>query len=582
MKEINFKNVGLIFTTFCGAILAMALIFNACKKDENLNGGFNKASKGQVPYTDFDADAGWYINHQTSRGGWIQSEGQVLLYTKFVGKLEWNGTKVGTGTLADGQANEVQKITIRRSWTQTNANSEYGVNEFPSFCAHVGSWAYSNGSYAPIGLDGKAYMNILSAFNWIFDTYGSIDGWFEGPNANMTWEPGAVSTRVLAQMAVWYYIPADDSDWKITEIRAKDVVRYGATNDAFTALKNAVGDFADYTGSERVSGLAYLAYGLNNNMGENQPQIVPIFKPQEPTKPSGGLTLTKMKRVGNEDVSAEQYEFKFELYETDATGTLGAQVTDSYYGANDDGVFPTNYFAGLVSVFNLDPGYYAFKEINQGDFKLNVGDGTHLYFRINQDGTHTWITPVENETVVNIPNTPPPVLGPAYGSVTATNTWYKEGGLYGAHLWLNTKNGNPTDDSYSKGLVVYNSNHFCFAKLDYSILNSGGTINLAMVVGNKFDQVGTASVKKVGGDLVVTINNFGAGDFGVMAFNKPMTKKMPSNGNIHSQKEADLKKELGATTGFNHNNVLTVPCPAPISGNLIYLYIHCGSIQFFQ
>jgi len=79
---------------------------------------------------------------------------------------------------------------------------------------------------------------------------------------------------------------------------------------------------------------------------------------------------------------------------------------------------------------------------------------------------------------------------------------------------------------------------------------------------------------------LIFIDNFGKGSFGVMAFNQNMvTKKFPKNGNIHSQKEADLKKELGATTGFNHDNKLVVPCPA---GNTIYLYIHCGTIQFFQ
>ena len=76
-------------------------------------------------------------------------------------------------------------------------------------------------------------------------------------------------------------------------------------------------------------------------------------------------------------------------------------------------------------------------------------------------------------------------------------------------------------------------------------------------------------------NLVVTINNFVKGDFGVIAFGK---LPVPKNGNIHSQKEADLKKDFAANTGFNHNNVLTVPCSA---GNTIYLYIHCGTIQFF-
>jgi len=47
MKKINFKNVGIILSTFCVAIVAMALIFNACKKEE-LNPLGEGAPKGKV------------------------------------------------------------------------------------------------------------------------------------------------------------------------------------------------------------------------------------------------------------------------------------------------------------------------------------------------------------------------------------------------------------------------------------------------------------------------------------------------------------------------------------------------------
>jgi hypothetical protein len=143
---------------------------------------------------------------------------------------------------------------------------------------------------------------------------------------------------------------------------------------------------------------------------------------------------------------------------------------------------------------------------------------------------------------------------------------------------LNSKNGNAQfPASYNANGIVYNSNHFCFAKFTREELEAGAKLD--MVVGNKIDIVGKATAKIVGNNIVVVIENFGKGDFGVMAFNKPMTDKMPKNGNIHSQKAADLMKDLGATTGFDHNNNLVVPCP---SGDVIYLYIHCGTIQFFD
>jgi len=166
------------------------------------------------------------------------------------------------------------------------------------------------------------------------------------------------------------------------------------------------------------------------------------------------------------------------------------------------------------------------------------------------------------------------VLGPAYGSVTAT----KKGNVPNILGTLNPKNGNAQfPASYNANGIVYNSNHFCFAKFTRNELLAG--VNLDMVVGNKFDIVGKATAKIVGNNIEVVIENFGKGDFGVIAFNKAMTSSFPKNGNIHSQKEADLKSQLGATTGFNHNNNLVVPCP---TGNDIYLYIHCGTIQFFQ
>jgi len=162
----------------------------------------------------------------------------------------------------------------------------------------------------------------------------------------------------------------------------------------------------------------------------------------------------------------------------------------------------------------------------------------------------------------------------SYGTVTFTAF----GNVPNIVASLNPKNGNPQfPASYNANGVVYNSNHFCFAKFCRSDLVDGQKVHF--VNGNKFDIVGTGLVQLVDGNIVLTIYGFVKGEFGLMAFNKPMTDKFPKNGNIHSQKEADLKKELGATTGFNHNNVLTVPCP---EGNTIYLYFHAGALTFYR
>ena len=172
---------------------------------------------------------------------------------------------------------------------------------------------------------------------------------------------------------------------------------------------------------------------------------------------------------------------------------------------------------------------------------------------------------------------PPPVkvLGPSYGTVTATNMGNVPAILKG----LNPKNGNPLydkkapeDPNKSTPFVVPNANHFVFAKMTRAELEAG--VALEFLVGNKYEVVGTGFVQLVGGNIVLTIDNFAKGEFGLIAFNQ-----LPefNNGNIHSQKEADLKK-LGATTGFNHDNKAVIPCP---TGNTIYLYFHAGTLQFY-
>jgi hypothetical protein len=117
-----------------------------------------------------------------------------------------------------------------------------------------------------------------------------------------------------------------------------------------------------------------------------------------------------------------------------------------------------------------------------------------------------------------------------------------------------------------------------YAEVTRAQLEAG--IELTMVVGNKIDECGKAFAKLENGNIVVTIENFGKGDFGVTAFNKAFDKNMPKNGNIHSQKASDmLPYGLHPVTGFNHDNKTTIPCPSG-NGN-VYLYIHCGTIQFY-
>jgi len=154
-------------------------------------------------------------------------------------------------------------------------------------------------------------------------------------------------------------------------------------------------------------------------------------------------------------------------------------------------------------------------------------------------------------------------VSPAYSSVTATNAGYQN------TLGFDKKN-NPTGIN-----VVPNSNHFTYAALPAADLENG--VQLALVVGNKIDQVGAASIKKVGDNLVISFDgDLYASSFGAMAFN---AVPQPSNGNIHSMKDKDLAK-YGAVGTFNHDNISVIPCPPVGKDGNIYLYIHFDSLQY--
>jgi len=168
--------------------------------------------------------------------------------------------------------------------------------------------------------------------------------------------------------------------------------------------------------------------------------------------------------------------------------------------------------------------------------------------------------------------------GASNSSVTATNT----GNVTKIKAGLNAKNGNPIWNGVdNKGVpkagstpfVVPNSNHFVYVEATQAELIAG--VPLDFVVGNNYDIVGHGMLQLVNGVIQLTFDKFASGSFGMTAFNQlPVT----NNGNIHSQKEADLKK-LGATTGFNHDNKASVPCPA--GNGPYYIYIHCDPISFF-
>jgi len=168
--------------------------------------------------------------------------------------------------------------------------------------------------------------------------------------------------------------------------------------------------------------------------------------------------------------------------------------------------------------------------------------------------------------------------GASNSSVTATNT----GNVPQILAELNQKNGNPLwdknnpfDPKKTTQFVVPNSNHFVFVQATQAQLIAG--VPLDFVVGNNYDIVGHGMLQLVNGVIQLTFDKFASGSFGMTAFN---ALPVFNNGNIHSQKLADLQG-FGATTGFNHDNKASVPCPSTPKDGFYYIYIHCDPISFF-
>ena len=148
----------------------------------------------------------------------------------------------------------------------------------------------------------------------------------------------------------------------------------------------------------------------------------------------------------------------------------------------------------------------------------------------------------------------------SFSSVTATYVDYL------SRLDINEKNGKVTEKSGQK-VIVPNSNHFTYAAFTLAELQAG--VDLALVVGNKLDYVGAASIKiNANGKLELSISDkIFKSAFGFVAFNDSFT--IPKNGNIHSDK---------LFGGHNSNTVFDLPAAG--KDGKIYIYVHFDNLTY--
>lgn len=509
--------------SFLTAVVALALVFGACKKDGDvLSPSGNKSLKSVVlaaDGTEFDLDV-LYVAHQDGNSG-----------------AAWKNIGADPSKVTDGG-------NIFRLYLTSPDGTQYN-----SFCAgaHSKGIAGDGGSgknytdYKVKGVYkiGDGYDDLIGALNYINTKYGSIDSW----SAYYTVE---TSTRLLSQVLIWNL-------WNGIPIEEM-TVNSSALSKMSYYVQPIMDALANTNATGEIIGFVYLVCSedIDGELAENcQPQIVPIYGIPEEDPCEVALAA---------------------FYNTSEYAEIESRFNALYEGLEDvvDPVFITNLRTKYIQENYPDiadclfGGYSGAPDCEMYVALLNkIGDSKNPIL--------VWI---KNEiTKRRLAD----CLTGAYGSVTATNTTWKN------NLPVNAKNGNYLPyDGKNGSVIVPNSNHFTYAKLDRTALANGG-VDLVMVVGNKVEQCGTAFVKLSadGKNLEITINNFGKGDFGAIAFGDAFAKgDFPKNGNIHSQKAADSEK-AGAVKGvaFNHDNKLTIPCP---TGNTIYLYIHCGTIQFFQ
>jgi len=258
------------------------------------------------------------------------------------------------------------------------------------------------------------------------------------------------------------------------------------------------------------------------------------------------------------------------LFYVQAAGDVSGTFTFTASAYSDKEYYYMSDFLLFIDVRDVDSGNApVYQPLLQPIFSTV---DTYLY---SCSGSFSVESPCDDHKIPNSGKKPIPPSTKSYSSVTATNAGNAAHILAG----LNPKNGNPyyCDRKESDTpFVVPNSNHFVFAKMTKAELNAG--VPLEFLTGNKFQVAGAGIVRLANGHIVLSIDNFAKGNFGVIAFAPDKNGNIPAfkNGNIHSQKEADLIK-AGATGGFSHNNAVSVKCPAT---DVIYLYFHAGSLQF--
>ena len=253
------------------AIFGMAVTFTACKKDaDTVNGGKIKASANQI------TDANYFKTGSFTSGA--------------PGSTTTNNAEV---TMPGVQSRVAARYNLRAGFEYKNGQTTNILNEwFEDFhvtkdggntwhSSYCGAW-YAD--YLASGLgditdarfgtpEGQiAKANILKAFSYIYETWGSIDQWPTTSSENGV--RGA--TKIISQMVLWQVL--NDG------VESLEIVFENCTYDATWLnqyVTQVMGNYSNYTGFGWISDVVFLGFGFQGAGTEinltNQHQLVPVY-----------------------------------------------------------------------------------------------------------------------------------------------------------------------------------------------------------------------------------------------------------------------------------------------------------------
>lgn len=315
---------------------------------------------GDIAFSPKIEEAGWYLVHEVM--GDIASEifdevDDVLIY--FDGKNVSGSGALDTGFNPDGtywfdkEAYDAA-LTIEAFPGMGDFHVTDGVNSYSSFCAMFGIGTDPSNPLKANDLFEGNKADVIKAFNYIYDNWGSITQWpkfdnsawynhyrynsLEYPSEN----DATLATKAIAQLVLWSMLDPS-KDWSMDEQYGSDRFIAKAINDA---VKDTLANYKTVEVGNNITDVIFLAYiDDGGRIHGSQPQLVPIYggvtfdnKPKEEGGFEGQLALNKTVEgdlIGNwmldkdfepEDVLAIIEDIKFMVYKSDEFGTVGGDL----------------------------------------------------------------------------------------------------------------------------------------------------------------------------------------------------------------------------------------------------------------